>query len=322
MLLTIGIGIYNGEKTIRETLNSIISQIKKNKKDIEILIIDNNSKDNSYKIVKKYSKKYKFIRVFKNKENIGGDKNYNLIVKKAKGRFVWLFSDDDKLKQNAIIKVLDVINNNPNLGHIFVNWGGWNHNFKILNVERTVKIHKDILFTHIKQYLKVVKLNSLFISSIIINRQMWLFFNINRFMDSDWHHYAKIQEIISYFSSYIIAYPFIMYRGSSGGRFDKNSERTLLQTLRLNNILNYYKKKLKVKKEYNNLIKVQLYNLPVEIVNLKLKKLKMNKFHIYEHIKSFKIFVFFWLICFPMMCIPYILYLPFRKIIRMVIPSE
>jgi glycosyltransferase involved in cell wall biosynthesis len=86
ILLTIGIPTFNGDCSISETLDSIVSQ---DCTDIEVLVMDNASTDNTLKIVKQYEEKYNFIRHIKNETNVGYDKNYNLTIFNANGRFVW-----------------------------------------------------------------------------------------------------------------------------------------------------------------------------------------------------------------------------------------
>ena len=321
MQLTIGIGTHNSENTVKECLDSIVPEVEKSKEEVEILIIDNASKDNSWNIIKEYSEKYNFIRVYKNKKNIGADKNYNLLVVKAKGKFVWFFSDDDKVKRGVVKKILKVIKEHLLLGHIFINWGGWNETLKKCKVERTIDREDDILFLSAAHYLSVVKLNSTLLASIVINRLAWKYAPTEQFIDSDWHHYAKIQEIIKVSNSYFIAKPYVMYRGISGGRFEKNSERSLKQMIRLINIIKFYKKKNNIKEEYNNIIKIPLRVLPVEIINLKLKGLRMRNMHILKFMITFKRYIYFWFVCFPIMCVPYIFYIPFKSIIRKVIPD-
>ena len=96
IILTIAIPTFQGAKTIRETLESIIIQITE---DIEILIIDNASTDNTKDIVNEFLNKHYHIHYLRNEKNVGLDANYDLAIKNANGEFVWLFSDDDVLFQ-------------------------------------------------------------------------------------------------------------------------------------------------------------------------------------------------------------------------------
>lgn len=91
-LVSVGIPVYNGEKNIKRCLTSIVNQTYKN---LEILIIDDNSTDNSFKILKKFISKRKNIKIFKNKKNMGISYTYSKLAKIAKGKFfAWNPQDD------------------------------------------------------------------------------------------------------------------------------------------------------------------------------------------------------------------------------------
>lgn len=83
---------YNNEKTIRETLDSLVKQTYKN---IIIKIFDNASTDNSMPILKEYKNKYQNIQVFQNKINIGGEGNFNKCIQNLEGEFGALYHSDD-----------------------------------------------------------------------------------------------------------------------------------------------------------------------------------------------------------------------------------
>jgi glycosyltransferase involved in cell wall biosynthesis len=91
-LVSVGVAVYNGEKTIKKSLASIFNQTYKN---LEILIIDDNSTDNSFQILKKITNKKKNVRLFKNKKNMGISYTYSKLVKISKGKyFAWNPQDD------------------------------------------------------------------------------------------------------------------------------------------------------------------------------------------------------------------------------------
>src|SRR5210317_249437 len=83
---------YNSEKTISASIESILNQSYKN---IELLIIDDCSTDNSYEILKEYELNYDSINVFRNNKNIGLTKSLNIILKKTKGKFIARQDADD-----------------------------------------------------------------------------------------------------------------------------------------------------------------------------------------------------------------------------------
>ncbi len=91
-LVSVILSVYNSEKTIEESVKSIVNQTYKN---IEILIMDDSSTDNSYTILKELAKKHKNIKLFQNKENIGLTKSLNILIEHAKGEFIARQDADD-----------------------------------------------------------------------------------------------------------------------------------------------------------------------------------------------------------------------------------
>ena len=79
-LVTVILSVYNSEKTITASIDSLVNQTYKN---LEILIIDDGSEDSSLDICKKYENEYLNIRVYENEENIGLTKSLNKLIKKA-----------------------------------------------------------------------------------------------------------------------------------------------------------------------------------------------------------------------------------------------
>ena len=103
--ISVIIPCYNAEETIEETLNSIIKANYSNK---EIIIVDNESKDNSRKIINKYVKKYDYIKLYKSKSYLcGGVKN--LAIKKCTGDYFIVVDDDDYVEPNIFKRINEVI---------------------------------------------------------------------------------------------------------------------------------------------------------------------------------------------------------------------
>jgi glycosyltransferase involved in cell wall biosynthesis len=90
---------YNNEKTIEETIESILKQTYKN---IIVKIFDNASTDKSIKILKKYEKKHPYIKVFQNETNIGGEANFTKCIQNAEGKYTAVFHADDCYMPNMI----------------------------------------------------------------------------------------------------------------------------------------------------------------------------------------------------------------------------
>ena len=91
-LVCICIPIYNNEKTISNTLVSILNQTYKN---IMIKIFDNVSTDNGMKLLKEFEKKYSNIQVFQNEINIGAEANFARCIEGLEGDFGAIYHADD-----------------------------------------------------------------------------------------------------------------------------------------------------------------------------------------------------------------------------------
>ena len=107
-LLIIIIPVYNSEKTITKCLKSIINQ---NKDWIEIIIIDDNSKDNTVNLCKKYQKKIgkENLIIFSQKKNNGPGYCRNIGIKNSNGNFLAFLDSDDFLIQNSLNNFKKVI---------------------------------------------------------------------------------------------------------------------------------------------------------------------------------------------------------------------
>jgi glycosyltransferase involved in cell wall biosynthesis len=91
-LVSIGIPVYNGEKTIRAAIESILKQSYKN---LEIIISDNSSTDDTEKICREYQAVDSRILFFQQPKNLGLYANNAFVYSKAKGKyFSWAASDD------------------------------------------------------------------------------------------------------------------------------------------------------------------------------------------------------------------------------------
>ena len=96
--ISVIIPVYNAEKYIRETLDSIIKQSYKN---LEIILIDNGSKDRSPDIIQKYEAKYPEIHMIEGSgKGPGASRNRGL--KLAKGDYIVFADADDYLPDKDI----------------------------------------------------------------------------------------------------------------------------------------------------------------------------------------------------------------------------
>ena len=99
--ISIIVPIYNAEKYLNKCIDSIINQ---SKKELEIILINDGSTDNSENIIKKYDDKR--IKYFKNK-NQGIGKTRNFGIEKVTGKYLMFLDSDDFLELNACEKMFE-----------------------------------------------------------------------------------------------------------------------------------------------------------------------------------------------------------------------
>ena len=108
MLISIIIPIYNVERYLRKCLDSVINQTYKN---IEVLLINDGSTDNSQKIVDEYVKKDKRFKSFI-KKNGGLSDARNFGIQKATGKYFLLVDSDDTIEKNTVNDLANTVKNN------------------------------------------------------------------------------------------------------------------------------------------------------------------------------------------------------------------
>ena len=97
-LVTIAIPTYNrADRFLKEAIQSALNQTYSN---LEIIVADNYSTDDTESIVKSYSEGR--LRYFRHPKNIGGNNNFNYCLKKAKGAYFLLLHDDDLIDKDFI----------------------------------------------------------------------------------------------------------------------------------------------------------------------------------------------------------------------------
>jgi glycosyltransferase involved in cell wall biosynthesis len=110
-IVSIGLPVFNGEKTIHKTIEAVLSQTLTN---FELIISDNASTDNTSNICKEYKKKDKRVRYIRQENNIGPWRNFNFVLNKATcNYFVWTAADDC-MSNNYLENNIKVITNNNN----------------------------------------------------------------------------------------------------------------------------------------------------------------------------------------------------------------
>lgn len=91
-LVSIALCTFNGERFLKEQLDSLINQSYPN---LEIIAVDDRSTDNTLSILNQYKSQHHFIKVFQNETNLGFRKNFEKALSYANGDYIALCDQDD-----------------------------------------------------------------------------------------------------------------------------------------------------------------------------------------------------------------------------------
>lgn len=100
--LSVIVPCYNVEDYLEKCVDSIISN---NISDMEVILVNDGSKDNTLKLIKKLEKKYKCIKVV-DKVNGGLSDARNAGMKVAKGKYIAFVDSDDSVNENMFVEML------------------------------------------------------------------------------------------------------------------------------------------------------------------------------------------------------------------------
>lgn len=100
IILSIIIPVYNVEKYIRKTLESIFESTFP-KSELEVIVVNDGTKDNSISIVNEFAAKFDNLKII-NQENQGLSVARNTGLKAARGKYVWFVDSDDWVEYDSL----------------------------------------------------------------------------------------------------------------------------------------------------------------------------------------------------------------------------
>ena len=112
-LISIVIPIYNVEKYVRKTLDSIYNQ-EFDEREFEVICVNDGTPDNSMQVVNEFALVYPNLHII-NQENQGLSCARNAGLRIAQGDYVWFVDSDDKVAEQSLKQLERIIINEPNI---------------------------------------------------------------------------------------------------------------------------------------------------------------------------------------------------------------
>jgi len=114
-LVSVIIPAYNSEKYISDTIDSVLNQTYKN---LEIIVVDDGSTDNTEKVVKEKLSNFSNFKFLK-QCNLGSAEARNLGIRNSNGNYIAFLDADDLWLPQKIEKQIKFFLNNPDYGLVF-----------------------------------------------------------------------------------------------------------------------------------------------------------------------------------------------------------
>jgi glycosyltransferase involved in cell wall biosynthesis len=211
-ILSLAIPTFNRKDSLLRSLNNISNQTDSIKKNLfEIVISDNCSTDQTGEVVSLWMTENPEINLKynKNNSNYGYDINCHKAIEMSSGKYVWLISDDDFLKDHSIKKVIEYLNLDTDYSFCYVNYD--------LNVNNTISDSDcSIKTTKINdgnQMIVDTNLAFSFITSCIYNREVWKSLNYDNYYDTAWYNFYAARDCIIQGKNLLIGEPLVTQFG-------------------------------------------------------------------------------------------------------------
>lgn len=209
--VSICIPVYNAEKTIASTIQSVLDQTFQ---DWELIIVDNCSTDNSVEIIKQFTDSR--ISFFQNETNCGMVNNWNKCLEKANADYIQLLCADDELEKDCIEIKYKFLSEHENLAAVSSGTLMIDSEDKILFKRR--HFSKDCIISGSKIIKKSFRTGNIFgePSNVMFKKSVMLkagIFSNSVPYSPDWEYWLRLAQYgdFAFLKDYLVR-----YRVSSG----------------------------------------------------------------------------------------------------------
>lgn len=312
--LTFAVPTYNGHNSICDTLDSILDSVTdSNRSQVEILVIDNASQDNTRELVQNYQKNYQgIIRIVTNDENIGYDKNIDKLFLESEGLYVKIIADDDLLKPDSVDIFLNYIKNYPETHLFLFNFDLYDVEMKECTSSLTMNSNNDVECRTGEDFLQKSYGRYGQVSSLMIKRQAWLDVYRNFEVGKNYIHVFTVFNLIQDRPSLIISNAYIKVRDGSPN-FESSVESFFLVPLHAIDIYLFFIKKGLSVKEYKTLLKSQRYYCIKKLIQAKLFTIKDKSLFMRESHKNMRFSGAYLMLIYLILFLPKFVFFPFKQ---------
>ena len=200
--------IYNGEKYIGETIESIIQQTFT---DWEYIIIDNASTDASPKIIEDYAKQDARIRFYRNDNNIGVAENLNQCFDLTHGKYIARTDADDLSYPSRLEKQFQYMEAHPRIALLGCNMDIWNRGVIEHNTDNTAMLNNSSEMRFVLPFTNIIGASTFFIRNDVIKN-----YNIRYSPYIYAEDFSLLLDILKFGEICSLDEPLVLYRMHQG----------------------------------------------------------------------------------------------------------
>lgn len=241
MLLSIVIPVYNLEKYIERTLKSVLDQCN-NDKNIEVIIVDDGSSDNSGILINKFTNNLNVKIIHQLNGGVSAARNTG--INQSSGDYIFFVDGDDTLYNGTIDKIMDILNKNRGIDVIFGNIMNVKQGKKELDIEynkRILGFHEGDFLETIKYLIKSKKYFSWNSCQYIYSREVigTTRYPLGVISGEDCIFFSHMIEKLN--RAYITNFPFVEYeKDRLDSITNKQSDNAVIDQLKVFNQVYYY----------------------------------------------------------------------------------
>lgn len=206
-ILSICIPTYNRANILDEALADLIPKITTY--NIEIVITDNASTDNTIEVVKKHQAIYNNILFYRNQQNLGSDRNFAQSLLHSSSDYIWILGDSFRINVEFLSRIIELLNTGE-------------FNAVVMNSDERVKnIHSGPLSNAIELFDKMGWHMTL-LATFIFSKEFVILNNLERYYNTNFihvglffEHLTTLKEFKVYWTKENIVYSTSLSKGTT-----------------------------------------------------------------------------------------------------------
>ena len=176
MRVSVILPIYNGEKTLIATLDSLVEQTFQ---DFELIACIDGTRDGSESILERYSNKFKQLKILINQKNRGLGPTMNRLVYESSGEYIAVAEQDDYYYTDRLALQVEKLDDEPSIGLVsgmseFFNGNKITFEFPgLLKSGKQYPVGKEMFLLNYRKQIKVVNSCMMFRKSVHVDNGLY-----------------------------------------------------------------------------------------------------------------------------------------------------